>query len=43
MVGQSAAVPALLEIGREMIAGEAREDVLRETEEALIADAMRVE
>ena len=37
------AVPALLEIGREMIAGEAREDILRETEEALIADAIRVE
>jgi len=37
------AVPALLEIGREMIAGEAREDVLREAEDALIADAMRVE
>jgi ATP-dependent Lhr-like helicase len=37
------AVPALLEIGREMIAGEAGEDILRETEEALIADAMRVE
>jgi len=37
------AVPALLEISKEMVAGEAREDVLRETEEALIADAMRVE
>jgi len=37
------AVPALLEIGREMIAGEAREDILREAEDALIADAMRVE
>jgi ATP-dependent Lhr-like helicase len=37
------AVPALLEIGREMVAGEAREDILRETEEALIAEAMRVE
>jgi ATP-dependent Lhr-like helicase len=37
------AVPALLEIGREMIAGEAREDILREAEDALIADAMRVD
>ena len=36
------AVPALLEISREMVAGEAREDILREAEEALIADAMRV-
>jgi ATP-dependent Lhr-like helicase len=37
------AVPALLEIGREMVAGAAHEDVLREAEDALIADAMRVE
>ncbi|MDE2182850.1 MAG: ligase-associated DNA damage response DEXH box helicase [Alphaproteobacteria bacterium] len=37
------AVPALLEISKEMVAGEAREDILREAEEALIADAMRVE
>jgi ATP-dependent Lhr-like helicase len=37
------AVPALLEISKEMVGSEAREDVLRETEEALIADAMRVE
>jgi ATP-dependent Lhr-like helicase len=37
------AVPALLEIGREMVAGEAGEDILRETEEVLIAEAMRVE
>lgn len=37
------AVPALLEISKEMIAGEAAEEMLRETEEALIADAMRVE
>ncbi len=37
------AVPALLEIGREMVAGAALEDVLREAEDALIADAMRVE
>jgi ATP-dependent Lhr-like helicase len=36
------AVPALLQIGREMIAGEANEDLLRESEEALIKDAMRV-
>jgi ATP-dependent Lhr-like helicase len=36
------AVPALLQIGREMIAGEANEDILRESEEALIRDAMRV-
>jgi ATP-dependent Lhr-like helicase len=37
------AVPALLEISKEMIAGEAAEEMLRETEEALIADAMRLE
>jgi ATP-dependent Lhr-like helicase len=37
------AVPALLEISREMVAGEADEDILRETESALIADAMRGE
>ena len=37
------AVPALLEISKEMIPGEAHEDILRETEEALIADAMRVD
>ena len=37
------AVPALLEISKEMVAGEAHEELLRETEEALIADAMRVE
>jgi len=37
------AVPALLEISKEMVGDEAREDVLREAEEALIADAMRVE
>lgn len=36
------AVPALLEISKEMVAGEAREDLLRETEEALVRDAMRV-
>jgi ATP-dependent helicase Lhr and Lhr-like helicase len=37
------AVPALLEISKEMVAGEAHEDILRETEESLIADAMRVD
>jgi len=37
------AVPALLEISREMVAGEADEDILRENEDALIAEAMRVE
>ncbi len=36
------AVPALLEISKEMVAGEAHEDILREAEESLIADAMRV-
>jgi ATP-dependent Lhr-like helicase len=35
------AVPALLEIAKEMVAGEAHEDILREAEEALIAEAMR--
>jgi ATP-dependent Lhr-like helicase len=37
------AVPALLEIAKEMVAGEAHEEMLRETEDALIADAMRVD
>jgi ATP-dependent Lhr-like helicase len=37
------AVPALLEISREMVAGEVDEDILRDNEDALIADAMRVE
>jgi len=38
------AVPALLEISREMVArGEVDEDILRESEDALIADAMRVD
>jgi len=37
------AVPALLEIGKEFVGNEAQEEVLRESEEALIADAMRVE
>jgi ATP-dependent Lhr-like helicase len=36
------AVPALLEIGREMVAGEAHEDILREAEESLIEEAMRL-
>ena len=36
------AVPALLEISKEMVAGEAHEDILREAEESLIADAMRI-
>ncbi len=37
------AVPALLEISREMVAGEANEDILREAEDSLVKDAMRVE
>jgi ATP-dependent helicase Lhr and Lhr-like helicase len=37
------AVPALLEIGKEAVGSEAQEDVLRESEAALIADAMRLE
>jgi len=37
------AVPALLEISKEMVAGEAHEDILREVEESLIADAMRID
>jgi len=37
------AVPALLEIAKEMVAGEAHDEILRETEESLIADAMRME
>jgi ATP-dependent Lhr-like helicase len=37
------AVPALLEISKEMVAGEANEDILREAEEELIAEAMRVD
>jgi ATP-dependent Lhr-like helicase len=36
------AVPALLEISKEMVAGEARDELLRENEEALVRDAMRV-
>ena len=38
------AVPALLEISREMVArGEVDEEILRDNEDALIADAMRVD
>jgi ATP-dependent Lhr-like helicase len=38
------AVPALLEISREMVArGEVEEEILRDNEDALIADAMRVD
>ena len=37
------AVPALLEISKEMVAGEAHEDILHEAEEELIKDAMRVD
>jgi ATP-dependent Lhr-like helicase len=38
------AVPALLEISREMVArGEVDEDILRDQEDKLIMDAMRVD
>ena len=37
------AVPALLEISKEMVAGEAREDILHEAEESLVAEAMSVD
>lgn len=37
------AVPALLEISKEMIAGDAHEELLREAEDVLIADAMRTD
>jgi ATP-dependent Lhr-like helicase len=38
------AVPALLEISREMVArGEVDEEIMRDNEDALIADAMRVD
>jgi ATP-dependent Lhr-like helicase len=37
------AVPALLEISKEMVAGEAREDILHEAEASLIEDAMRAD
>jgi ATP-dependent Lhr-like helicase len=36
------AVPALLEISKEMVAGEAHEDLLHEAEEELVNEAMRV-
>jgi ATP-dependent Lhr-like helicase len=36
------AVPALLEISKEMVAGEAHEDILHEAEEELVAEAMRI-
>jgi ATP-dependent Lhr-like helicase len=36
------AVPALLEISKEMVAGEAHEDILHEAEDALVKEAMRV-
>jgi ATP-dependent helicase Lhr and Lhr-like helicase len=36
------AVPALLEISKEMVAGEAHEDILREAEDELVAEAMRL-
>jgi ATP-dependent helicase Lhr and Lhr-like helicase len=37
------AVPALLEISKEMVAGEAHEDLLHEAEEELVKEAMRVD
>jgi ATP-dependent Lhr-like helicase len=37
------AVPALLEISKEMVAGEAHEDLLHEAEEKLVNEAMRVD
>jgi len=37
------AVPALLEISKEMVAGEVDEAILKESEDALIRDAMRVD
>ena len=36
------AVPALLEISKEMVAGEAHEDILNEAEESLIEEAMHL-
>jgi ATP-dependent helicase Lhr and Lhr-like helicase len=36
------AVPALLEISKEMVAGEAHDDLLHEAEEELVKEAMRV-
>jgi len=37
------AVPALLEISREMVVGEAHEDLLHEAEDELVREAMRLE
>ena len=37
------AVPALLEISKEMVAGEAHEDILHEAEEELVREAMRID
>ncbi len=37
------AVPVLLEISKEMVAGEISEDILRESEQALIDEAMRMD
>jgi ATP-dependent Lhr-like helicase len=37
------AVPALLEISKEMVAGEAHEDILHRAEEDLIEEAMRID
>jgi ATP-dependent Lhr-like helicase len=37
------AVPALLEISKEMVAGEAHEDILHQAEVSLIEDAMRAD
>ena len=37
------AVPALLEISKEMVAGEAHEDLMHEAEEELVKEAMRIE
>ena len=37
------AVPALLEIAREMVAGAAEEDILRENEAELTAEAMWID
>ncbi|HEY2445571.1 MAG TPA: ligase-associated DNA damage response DEXH box helicase [Rhizomicrobium sp.] len=37
------AVPALLEISKEMVAGEAHEELLHEAEEELVKEAMRLE
>jgi len=37
------AVPALLEISKEMVAGAVDEAILQESEDALVRDAMRVD